>query len=40
MGFHLLERFGYDDKFIETTAVVMEYGIQRQLMKTGRFVAG
>lgn len=38
MGFHLLERFGYDDKFIETTAFIMEYEKQWSFMKTDRLV--
>ncbi len=40
MGFYLLKRFGYDDKFVETTAFVMEYEKQWQLMKPDRFAAG
>lgn len=33
MGFHLLSRFGYDEKFIEEVANIMECNQQRDLMK-------
>jgi len=33
MGFHLLKRFGKDEDFINTTAYVMEYDKQWELMK-------
>jgi transcriptional regulator GlxA family with amidase domain len=38
IGFHLLERFGYDEKFIDTVAYVMEYEKQWNLMKSDRIV--
>ncbi len=40
MGFYLLERFGYDEKFVNDTAFVMEYEKQWQLMKGDRLVVG
>jgi transcriptional regulator GlxA family with amidase domain len=40
MGFYLLERFGYDEKFVDDTAYVMEYEKQWQLMKPDRLVVG
>ncbi|HEX8947882.1 MAG TPA: DJ-1/PfpI family protein [Dissulfurispiraceae bacterium] len=39
MGFYLLERFGYDDAFIQTVAHIMEYEEQWKLMKGDRLVA-
>lgn len=38
MGFHLLERFGYDEKFIDTTAYIMEYEKQWGIMKADLLV--
>jgi len=38
MGFHLLQRFGYDEEFVETVAHVMEYEKQWELMKEDRLV--
>jgi transcriptional regulator GlxA family with amidase domain len=38
MGFYLLERFGYDEKFVETVAHIMEYETQWGLMKNDRLV--
>ena len=38
MGFYLLERFGYDEKFVNDTAYIMEYEKQWQLMKDDRLV--
>ncbi|NTV14734.1 MAG: hypothetical protein HGA96_12520 [Desulfobulbaceae bacterium] len=35
---HLLERFGFDEKFINTLAHIMEYEEQWQLMKADRLV--
>jgi transcriptional regulator GlxA family with amidase domain len=40
MGFHLLSRFGHDDKFIDTVAYIMEYERQWELMKTDRLIEG
>ncbi len=40
MGFYLLERFGYDQKFVNDTAFVMVYEKQWQLMKEDRLVVG
>jgi hypothetical protein len=39
MGFYLLERFGYDDKFVDTVAHSMEYPEPWKLMKGDRLVA-
>lgn len=39
MGFYLLERFGYDEAFVNTVAHIMEYEKQWQLMKGDRLVA-
>ncbi|MBF0566669.1 MAG: DJ-1/PfpI family protein [Nitrospirae bacterium] len=33
MGFYLLKRFGYDDKFVDNVAYIMEYEKQWNLMK-------
>ena len=38
MGFHLLGRFGYDEKFVDTTAYIMEYEKQWGIMKADRLV--
>ena len=38
MGFYLLERFGYDEKFVNEIAYIMEYEKQWQLMKDDRIV--
>lgn len=38
MGFYLLERFGYDEKFVDNVAYIMEYEKQWKLMKEDRFV--
>lgn len=38
MGFHLLGRFGYDEKFVDTTAYIMEYEKQWGIMKPDRLV--
>jgi len=38
MGLYLLERFGYDQGFVDTVARVMEYEKQWQLMKNDRLV--
>jgi hypothetical protein len=38
MGFYLLERFGYDGKFVDNVAYVMEYEKQWKLMKEDRLV--
>lgn len=38
MGFYLLERFGYDEEFVNTVAHVMEYEEQWKLMKSDRLV--
>jgi transcriptional regulator GlxA family with amidase domain len=38
MGFYLLERFGYDEKFVDNVAYIMEYEKQWKLMKSDRFV--
>jgi transcriptional regulator GlxA family with amidase domain len=38
MGFYLLERFGYDEKFINNVAYIMEYEKQWKLMKGDRLV--
>lgn len=38
MGFYLLERFGYDEKFVDNVAYIMEYEKQWKLMKGDRFV--
>ncbi len=38
MGFYLLERFGYEEKFVETVAHIMEYEKQWVLMKNDRLV--
>jgi transcriptional regulator GlxA family with amidase domain len=37
-GFYLLERFGYDEEFVDTVARVMEYESQWKLMKSDRLV--
>ena len=37
-GFYLLERFGYDEEFVDTVARVMEYESQWKLMKNDRLV--
>jgi transcriptional regulator GlxA family with amidase domain len=39
MGFYLLERFGYDEAFVNTVVHIMEYDQQWQLMKSDRLVA-
>jgi len=36
MGFYLLERFGYDEAFVDRVAYVMEYEQQWKLMKSDR----
>lgn len=38
MGFYLLERYGFDEEFVNTVAHIMEYTEQWQLMKTDRLV--
>jgi transcriptional regulator GlxA family with amidase domain len=38
MGFHLLERHGYDEKFVREVARIMEYGRQWELMREDRLV--
>ncbi len=38
MGFYLLERFGYDEKFVDNVAYIMEYEKQWKLMKSDRLV--
>ncbi len=38
MGFHLLGRFGYDEKFVDNVAYIMEYEKQWKLMKDDRLV--
>lgn len=38
MGFYLLERFGYDEEFVNTVAHVMEYEEQWKMMKGDRLV--
>ncbi|MFA5183242.1 MAG: hypothetical protein WC405_18150 [Syntrophales bacterium] len=40
MGFYLLERFGYDDVFVDKVAYIMEYQEQWKLMKGDRLVVG
>jgi transcriptional regulator GlxA family with amidase domain len=40
MGFHLLQRFGYDEKFVDTVAHIMEYEQQWKLMKEDKLVVG
>ncbi len=40
MGFYLLERFGYDEAFVDKVAHIMEYQEQWQLMKGDRLVVG
>lgn len=40
MGFYLLERFGYDEAFVDKMAHIMEYQEQWQLMKGDRVVVG
>ena len=40
MGFYLLERFGYDEAFVDKVAHIMEYQEQWQLMKGDRIVVG
>lgn len=39
MGFYLLERFGYDEAFVNQVAHIMEYEEQWKLMKEDRLVA-
>lgn len=39
MGFYLLERFEYDEAFVNTVAHIMEYEEQWKLMKGDRLVA-
>ncbi len=39
MGFHLLERFDYDEAFVNMVAHIMEYEKQWALMKEDRLVA-
>ncbi|MGI0071512.1 MAG: DJ-1/PfpI family protein [Thermoplasmata archaeon] len=38
LGFYLLERHGYDEKFVSTVARIMEYSRQWELMRGDRFV--
>jgi len=38
MGFYLLERFGFNEEFVNTVAHIMEYEAQWQLMKADRLV--
>ncbi len=38
MGFYLLERFGYDEKFVNMVAHIMEYENQWKLMKEDRLI--
>ncbi len=40
MGFYLLERFGYDEAFVDKVAHIMEYEEQWKLMKKDRLVVG
>jgi transcriptional regulator GlxA family with amidase domain len=40
MGFYLLERFDYDEAFVDKVAHIMEYQEQWQLMKGDRLVVG
>lgn len=39
LGFYLLERHGYDAKFVENVARIMEYQRQWELMRSDRFVS-
>ena len=39
MGFHLLQRFGHDEKFVASVAKIMEYERQWELMKDDCLVA-
>jgi len=38
MGFYLLERFGFDEAFVDKVAHIMEYKAQWKLMKQDRLV--
>jgi transcriptional regulator GlxA family with amidase domain len=38
MGFHLLERHGYDERFVTEVARIMEYGKQWEIMKSDRLI--
>lgn len=38
MGFYLLERHGYDERFVSEVARIMEYGKQWEMMKSDRLV--
>ncbi len=40
MGFSLLERFGYDDTFVDKVAYIIEYQEQWKLMKKDRIMVG
>lgn len=39
MGFYLLERHGYDDRFVSEVARIMEYGKQWEMMKSDRLIS-
>lgn len=39
MGFYLLERHGYDDRFVSEVARIMEYGKQWEMMKPDRLIS-
>jgi hypothetical protein len=39
MGLYLLERFGFDEGFINTVVHIMEYEKQWQLMRGDRLMA-
>ena len=39
LGFYLLERHGYDERFVSEVARIMEYGKQWEIMKSDRLVA-
>jgi transcriptional regulator GlxA family with amidase domain len=38
LGFYLLERHGYDEKFISEVARIMEYNKARELFKADRYI--
>jgi len=39
MGFYLLERHGYDERFVSEVARIMEYGKQWEMMKSDRLIS-
>ncbi|TAK01790.1 DJ-1/PfpI family protein [bacterium] len=39
MGFYLLERHGYDDRFVSEVARIMEYGKQWEMTKPDRLIS-